>query len=132
MSQHNRKVLIIDDSPDDRMIIRRYLTENILQYSEILEAATVSEAKQHILEHTPGCMILDYRIGMDNGVDFLEECQTHTEWHNPEIVFLTGFGDYPALEQRVKALGVDTFLSKDDLTENRICAKVSKAILAST
>jgi len=80
-------VLIVDDDPESRDLVRRHLDR--LGWT-IAEAADGSDALEWLARNTPPAMILlDLMMpGMD-GFAFLEEMGNRPEWHDIPIVILT-------------------------------------------
>jgi signal transduction histidine kinase/DNA-binding response OmpR family regulator len=80
-------VLVVDDDPESRDLVRRHLDK--LGWT-IAEAADGSDALEWLARNTPPAMILlDLMMpGMD-GFAFLEEIGNRPEWHGIPIVILT-------------------------------------------
>jgi signal transduction histidine kinase len=67
----NRTILVVDDDPDDREVIRRRLRHPQRTYA-ILEAATGAEGLELIRSAAPDCILLDYYLPDMDGIRFLE------------------------------------------------------------
>ena len=66
----SREVLIVDDEPNDRMLLRDALVHDGYQ---VTEAADGSEALAMVTERLPDVVLLD--VNMPSGLDGLEVCR---------------------------------------------------------
>jgi CheY-like chemotaxis protein len=66
------RVLIIDDSEDDREAFRRMLSRGSTDF-EIMEAASGEEGVRLYQEFQPDCILLDYSLPGRNGVAVLQD-----------------------------------------------------------
>jgi CheY-like chemotaxis protein len=109
----NFTLLIADDSDNERLLMRAYLNYGLLSDENILEARNGEEIRQHLKESSIDCMILDYLMEGENGIEIIESLRS--EYSLPPIIFATGYAD-PELYQTAKALGVVDFIDKNKLT----------------
>jgi DNA-binding response OmpR family regulator len=124
LGQHGRlTVLIIDDQPEVRRIIRATLTRNGF---EILEADSGAEGL-HIARSHPGeiqLAIIDLVMpglgGMDTGT------QLRTERPNVRILYASGYADSVAVESLAR--GAPEAILTKPFTQPQLIAKV-KALL---
>jgi len=109
-----RRVLIVDDYAPSRSIIFDSLKKMALHCDM---AATISEATQWLENAkraaTPyDFIILDYKLGSDNGMKFCGDMmQDPSLTQKPLVVMLTAYGRYTSLE-RMAAHGISGFLVK--------------------
>lgn len=125
------RILIIDDSEDDREAIRRMLSRGTANAYEIIEAASGEEGIRLFQEIRPHCILLDYSLPGRNGVAVLEEIRkTHPF---AAAVMLTGQGS-EAIAVDVMKAGAQDYLTKDvisrDMLERAIAHAVGRQELA--
>ena len=63
-----RTILIVDDSPEDRMTYRRYLAQDPESQSIVLEAGSGAAALAICRETRPDCILLDYNLPDTDGL----------------------------------------------------------------
>ena len=94
----NSKVLIVDDSASDRMIIRRILEEyDILEATDGIEALDVLENDFEI-----NIIILDLNMPRMNGFEVLEHLKKQAE-RDLSVIILT---NYEEIENEIKVAGI--------------------------
>lgn len=110
-----RRVLVVDDYPISSLIIKKCLKNDLGLRCD--EAPTSAEARQKIKEAVAqndpyDFVVLDYRLGEDNGLTLCKEIsQKNIESLPPMVVILTAYGRFAALE-RIHAHGASGFLVK--------------------
>ncbi len=83
------KILIVDDDPDIRDVLRMILEK--AGYS-VQSACNADEAKKILGAGVPDLMILDVMMTSDTeGFDFMFELKETEEYKNLPIIFLTSF-----------------------------------------
>ncbi|VBB42890.1 ATPase/histidine kinase/DNA gyrase B/HSP90 domain protein [uncultured Desulfatiglans sp.] len=106
-------LLLVEDDEDDYVIIRELLSQIVtleLSLDWITgweEAAAALESGRHDL------CLLDYRLGIHDGLELLGEAQKKG-WKTP-VIFLTGQGEYE-VDVCAMRLGAADYLVKDHLT----------------
>ncbi len=106
-------ILIIDDIPDFRALLRKLL-------NKAFPDATVSEYDPLTQEHVADklswkeydVLILDYQLGLYTGLELLKEFNELASF--PPTIFLTAEGDEMVAVEAMK-LGVNEYIRKDDL-----------------
>ena len=73
MSGESLRILIVDDSPEDRELYRRLLGSSPDQKYEVLESETGQEGLVTCREEQPDCVLLDYQLPDLDGLEFLAE-----------------------------------------------------------
>lgn len=125
MEQKNIRILIVDDDEEDFMIIRdllgeiqgtRYLPEWKNSYRSALEA---------IQTNSYDIYLFDYRLGVHNGLELLQEI-TRTGSRIP-VVFLTGLGDHE-IDLEAMHLGASDYLIKSELSAHLLEKSIRYAI----
>lgn len=109
------KVLIIDDSPEDRTIVRRYLSHDTHMSYQFCEVPNGKQALAFYDTFRPDCIVLDYNLPDMNGIMFLQFLYQQYRQHLSAVIFLTGSGNE---EIAVKAMkqGAQDYLVKDSIT----------------
>jgi len=114
----SKKILIIDDSPSIRTIIRLYLMGRALEF---LEATDGAHGLQIAGERGVDLVIADFNMPVMNGIDFVQRLRAHDSaaLRSVPVILLTANKDD---EVRVRAMevGVNAFavkpISRDQLT----------------
>lgn len=119
------RVLIIDDSEDDRDTITRVLTRGTTRSYTVIEAATGEDGVRLFREDPPHCVLLDYSLPGRNGVAVLEEIRrTHPF---AAAVMLTGQGSETIAVDVMKA-GAQDYLTKDHIARDSLERAISHAV----
>ena len=122
-------ILIIDDNPEDREIIRRYLEKGNLQQSfpyQVMEASTVEEAYRVMDQRIPECVLLDYLLPDLNGIEALSLFRQRYQ-KSLCVILLTGSGNEEVVVQAFRA-GVMDYLQKGHFMPSEICHAIEVAI----
>ena len=82
------KVIIIDDEPLARLVIREYLTP-YTNITVVQECADGFEAVKAIMQHQPDLIFLDIQMPKINGFEMLELIDTP-----PAVIFTTAFEEF--------------------------------------
>ena len=101
------RVLIADDAPDIRLLLRMYLTDTRIEV--VGEATNGSEAVDLATSHRPDAVILDLAMPVMDGlqaIPLIKEASPETK-----IVVLSGF-DADRMAERALGLGAETYLQK--------------------
>jgi CheY-like chemotaxis protein len=104
------RILIADDSPPIRRVIRRLL-ESRLDGAVVEEAENGREAIEKVVQHCPDVVVLDVAMPEVNGIIATERISAIA----PEIVIVvhTMYAT-PQIEGEVKRRGAKAVISKDD------------------
>ena len=136
MSQNIRTILIVDDSPEDRELYRRYLRRDLAlpgvrgdrEYSyTILEAALGKQALLLWQQHQPDALLLDYRLPDLDGLEFLAKLQSSSQQWCLPVIMVTGQGNEALAVQAMKA-GAQDYLVKEQITPEGLQLAVTRAI----
>jgi two-component system OmpR family response regulator len=79
MSEDNSRpacVLVVDDDPDMRHLVVNYLLENDLR---AVPARGRQDVTDHFAQSEPNLVILDLRLGQDDGLDVLREIRSRSD-----------------------------------------------------
>lgn len=119
------RVLIIDDSEDDREAIRRMLTRGTANSYDVIEAANGDEGVRQFHHARPHCILLDYSLPGRNGVAVLEEIRRTDPF--AAAVMLTGQGSETIAVDVMKA-GAQDYLTKDVISRDTLERAIANAI----
>jgi two-component system OmpR family response regulator len=69
-------IVVVDDDPALRQMVTRYLEEHNVPTKS---ASSRNELNRHFRETHPSMIILDLRLGQDDGLDLLREIRSHSD-----------------------------------------------------
>ncbi|MGD5399564.1 response regulator, partial [Xanthomonas citri pv. citri] len=69
-------IVVVDDDPTLRQMVIRYLEEHNIPTRA---ASNRSELNHHLEGSQPSLIILDLRLGQDDGLDLLREIRSHSD-----------------------------------------------------
>lgn len=119
-------LLIIDDSDGDRKLYKTWLGKQPDKKYKIIEAGNAKDGYEAFLKTMPACIILDFMMYGKDGFQLLIEMKReHAEI--PPIIFVTAMHS-DITKKDALALGVHTYLDKKNLTQEKLCEAVKKAL----
>jgi PAS domain S-box-containing protein len=127
MSQQQRTLLIVDDSPEDRELYRRYLQRDREYSYTLLEATLGREGLELWQQHQPDAILLDYRLPDLDGLEFLAKLQPSTQQPCLPVIVVTGQGNEAIAVQAMKA-GAQDYIVKEQITPEGLQIAVNGAI----
>lgn len=127
MVRNPYRILIIDDSMEDRRNYVRLLSTGCEEEYQVTEAATAAEGKTALRQGPFECILLDYRLPDRDGVDLLPDLLGRNLPPQVAIVMLTGHGDEVVAVQAMKR-GVQDYLVKDRVTGEALRRAVQTAV----
>jgi two-component system OmpR family response regulator len=99
------QILIVDDEPKVRLLLRRYFEREGLL---VAEAANGAELRAHIARRRPDLITLDLTLGNEDGLELAREVRARC---NVPIIMITGKGD--TIDRVVGLeLGADDYIAK--------------------
>lgn len=101
------RILIADDAPDIRLLLKMYLTDTRLEV--IGEATNGAEAVAMAGAEKPDAVILDLAMPVMDGLEAIPLIKQASP--GTKIVVLSGF-DADRIAERALGLGADTYLQK--------------------
>ncbi len=101
-------ILLVEDNPLNRQLVRDIL---IYRGHEVLEAATVSEAKLKLEQAKPDLVLLDIQIPGGGGEALFKQIRGRPELADVPVIAITAFA-MPSDVARFRKLGFDAYLSK--------------------
>ena len=120
-----RRILIIDDNPEDRSLYRRFLADSGEGF-EFIECETGSDGLRAFLASSPDCILLEYRLPDIDGLELLTQLNDAC----PDlcaIVMLTSRGSERIAVQSLQ-MGAQDYLIKDSLTGESLRRSIEYAI----
>ena len=121
------KILIVDDSAADRMLCKVLLEEAGGPGLELLEARDGASGIQACLDHSPDCVLIDYRLPDMTGIEVLEKLPGQSLDDRFAVVMLTGLGSGEVAASALRA-GAHEYIMKDHLSAEALTLTIEKAI----
>jgi len=121
---HPLRVLVVDDSPEDRETYRRFLA-TLQPPAQVEAAGTAAEALLHISAGFD-CLLLDYQLPDANGLEVLSDLAARP-LPLPAVILLTGRGD-EALAVEAMKRGAQDYLVKGRITAETLTRAVQHAV----
>lgn len=121
------RILIVDDSPEDRELYRRYLVKAGQCDYDFIEAETGEEGLARCRKEKPDCVLLDYNIPDLDGLNFLDELANDDGGISTPIVMLTG-EDNEFVAAEAMERGAQDYIIKGDVNPSSISRAVRYAI----
>lgn len=119
------KVLIIDDSEDDRLLYRRALAKGVEATYDIFDAEEGEAGLGRIAKEPPDCVLLDYSLPGRNGVEVLKRLRAAHPF--VPVVMVTGQGNETIAVAAILA-GAQNYLSKAAISTETIERAIRVAI----
>ena len=122
------KIVIIEDNPDDRSLIRRYLIQSVDFRCTIFEADTGTSGVHLCRQIRPDCAILDMYLPDLDGLGVLQQlkdCESEVPF---PVIVLTGIADLGTNGQTAIFHGAQDYLSKDWITAESLSRTVVNSI----
>jgi CheY-like chemotaxis protein len=102
------RILIVEDNQLNRLLIHDILE---LRGHEVLEAATVDEARRALASVRPDLLLLDVQIPGGGGEAIIREVRSRAELNDLPIVAVTSLA-MPGDRERLLSIGFQGYLSK--------------------
>jgi len=120
------RVVIVDDSPDDRAIVRQLLLQGSPRLYEFVEAATV-QAVRATPEGLSVCMILDYKLPDSDAPEVLAALFGPGEIGVCPVVVITGYDSAETGRAAIRA-GAQDFVGKAWMTAESLTRATENAM----
>lgn len=117
------RVLVVEDSLDDRALYRRLLQDKF----ELVEAENVQEALTIAAADGIACVLLDHDLPDGDGIGFIYELHNRRPDDSPAIVMVTGQGNEATAAEAMKAGALD-YMAKSSVTAGSIERCIRNAI----
>ena len=102
------RILIVEDNSLNRLLVHDILE---LRGHEVMEAATVDEARRALAERRPDLLLLDVQIPGGGGEAVIREVRQRAELADLPIVAVTSLA-MPGDRERLLSIGFQGYLSK--------------------
>ena len=102
------RILIVEDNPLNRLLIHDVLE---LRGHQVIEAATVDEARQTLSEVRPDLLLLDVQIPGGGGEAVIREVRKRDDLADLPIIAVTSLA-MPGDRERLLSIGFQGYLSK--------------------
>jgi CheY-like chemotaxis protein len=109
------RVLLVDDEPDMRMLVRLML-ERTDDIEVVGEAATGEEALTRVAQLSPDLLLLDQMMPGLTGIETARRLLGDSSIKAPRIVMFSAFSDVKLKDEALQ-VGIDRCLSKDDFAD---------------
>jgi CheY-like chemotaxis protein len=103
-----KRILIVDDEPGVRTILRRFFE---ISGFNVVEAADGLEGFETANDVMPDCVILDMEMPVMNGIDLCSYLKRTPRTRHIPVLFLTGEGRMGPTEDALKQ-GADGYMTK--------------------
>ena len=122
-SQIKRHVLIVDDEPAVRHMVRGVLESTGFDCAESENGAS---ALEWLKDHHTDIIIADYQMPIMNGLILLEKVQNSLNGHTPRVIMLSGLIDE---KEKLKAIDLGAYAIIDKPCNFReLVVKVNEAM----
>lgn len=113
MTAVSYRILLVEDDPDDRLLVEELIAEIDMWRADLVTASTYDEGVARALEGGFDIALVDYRLGARRGMEFISEPAVRRA--DIPVVILDGQGGSEADLAAAQA-GAADFLSKADLS----------------
>ena len=120
-------ILVVEDNPEDRETLSRYLRQDFRYQYEVLEAELISEALEICDRIKPDLILLDYLLPDDLGLVFLKEWQKLYGKSLIPVVMLTGQGNESIAAEVIKS-GAQDYWVKGKLSGSEVCQRIQSVL----
>jgi PleD family two-component response regulator len=127
MSDRKLRILIVDDSPEDREYYRRLLNRAIPEGFVGFEAESGEDGLKSAQSMSPDCVLLDFNLPDIDGLEFIVRLRGALALRCVAVVMLTGQGDERVAVETMKR-GAQDYLIKGDLTTSALSRAVRSAV----
>ena len=122
-----RKILLLDDSPEDRETWRRYLMGDASCEYVFIERNNLEDGLDACRDEQPDCILLDYHLPDGNGVEFIHDLREQGGTSRFPTVVLTATGNEAVAVSAMKA-GAQDYLNKNRLDPEALCRTMNGAV----
>lgn len=127
MSSDGIKLLIVDDSAEDRAIYERLLQKSMRANFTVITADTGSEGLASFRADGPECIVLDFNLPDMDALEFLAKMGANQEGLPTAVVLVTGQGSEKVAVETLK-LGVHDYLVKGEINPEKLSSAILNAV----
>jgi len=122
-------ILYVEDNPDDQLILRHSLKENMPINFDLTTVDTGTEGLNELEKHRFDQVILDYKLPDMTGIEFLQELQKrHIKI---PIIFVTSKGSEKIAVDAMK-LGVRDYIIKGEIDSKHLIESIKEILIESS
>jgi len=122
-----RRILIVDDSPEDRQAFRRLMADRPAVRYDIKESDSGEDGLARCRAEPPDCVLLDYRLPDLDGIEFLDRLRRQEDRLLIPVIMVTGQVTEDLADQARRS-GAQGFLTKTDLSRDLLQQALQAAI----
>src|SRR5271154_2673304 len=119
------RILVIDDSEDDRLLYKRCLKKGVDQSYFVSESANSEDGLARIDKEPFDCVLLDYSLPGRNGVEILKRIRVKHPYL--PVVMLTGLGNEKVAVAAMQE-GAQNYISKATIDPQTLAHVIVVAI----
>ena len=119
------RILILDDSDFDRKRLRRAFAK-FPSACKISEAVGLTDFQDKLRQEAHDLILIDYALADGDGIEALRLCRECEQNRDALLVMVTG-NDSSSLAVNAMKAGFDDYVSKDDVSRDRLGALLSKS-----
>ena len=124
-----RRILLVDDSGEDRAAVRRLLALDASAIHEVEEAVSIAAGLRAIRQARFDCVLLDYQLPDGDGMQFLGELsRVFAEDTMVAVVMLTGRTDEDLIVEALQH-GAQDYLVKGRFTSEVLRRSINDSII---
>jgi light-regulated signal transduction histidine kinase (bacteriophytochrome) len=127
MIQKDPKICIIEDSPQEREVFRRYLLQDTDYRYAFFEEESGERGLVLCRTVQPDCILLDSTLPDIDGLEFLSELADESGLVTLPVIMLTSVGDEAVALEAMKR-GAQDYLVKDEMTPGNLFRAIHNAI----
>lgn len=120
-------LLIVDDNPVDRELFFQLLISSAEDEKCCMQASSCEEGLEMLEKFTPRCCLVDYRLPVQTGLDFVKAVRRQESGKHIPIVVMTGEGDEQTAVEIMRN-GAQDYLVKHDITAEKLKHSLANAI----
>ena len=126
-AQTTLRLLIVDDSPEDRASYRRLINGSGGRLCSFAETDSGEEGLDLCIRLQPDCVLLDYQLPDVDGLEFLSRLFDELKQPLTPVVMLTGQGSESVAVEAMKR-GAQDYLVKGSLTRDALQRAIANAV----
>lgn len=128
---YSNKIIIAENSKEDRQVYLRYLLKDNYKNYQIIECETGEQLLNICQELIPNLILLDYYLPDGDGVEILEELKYILDLTKIPVIIMTGQKNEEIVVDIIKK-GARDYWYKGDITAEFLCQKVDNLMLKNT
>lgn len=104
-------ILIVDDSPVMRKVIKRTINLSGIEIGDVVEAGNGKEGLEQLEEHWVDLILTDINMPVMNGIEFIENLKSDEVMKSIPIIVISTEGR-DAVVQQALSLGAADYITK--------------------